>query len=204
MALRFLPDFGKAFLLDTVIGTNGVREMSNALAEPEGVLGAVIRRLVLSRAWTFASTGISEEDLISPNFSVPIDQVSARDELALDIADRVSGREGHVVYYDPWSRPGDIGFDIFSGPNTRLGVFDGHVFKVYDGRTYAPAHIDELIAGVSYLKLIFIASARLPSGLSDEAIFRRLLAGATYIYVNAYDDESWIGAGVEAIELTAA
>ncbi len=203
MSLRFLPDFGKAFLLDTVIGTKGLRDTSNALAEPAGVFGSIIRRLVLSRAWTFAETAITEEDLISPNFSVPIDQVSARDELALDIADRLNGRDGHVVYYDPWSRPGDIGFDIFSGPNSRLGVFDDHIFKVYDGRTYAPAHIDELIAGVSYLKLIFIASAKLPSGLSDEAIFRILLAGATHIYVNAYDDESWIGAGVEAIELTA-
>jgi hypothetical protein len=203
VTLRFLPDFGKAFLLDTVIGTKGAHDTSNALAEPAGVFGSVIRRLVLSRAWTFAGADVSEEDLISPNFSVPIDQVSARDELALDIADRINGRDGHVVYYDPWSRPGDIGFDIFSGPNSRLGVFDDHVFKVYDGRTYAPAHIDELIAGVSYLKLIFIASAKLPSGLSDEAIFRTLLAGATHIYVNAYDDESWIGAGVEAIELTA-
>ncbi len=190
-------------MLDTVIGTKGVHDTSNALAEPAGVFGSVIRRLVLSRAWTFAESAITEEDLISPNFSVPIDQVSARDELALDIADRINGRDGHVVYYDPWSRPGDIGFDIFSGPNSRLGVFDDHIFKVYDGRTYAPAHIDELIAGVSYLKLIFIASAKLPAGLSDEAIFRTLLAGATHIYVNAYDDESWIGAGVEAIELTA-
>ncbi len=190
-------------MLDTVIGTKEGRDTSNALAEPAGVFGSVIRRLVLSRAWTFAEAGISEEDLISPNFSVPIDQVSARDELALDIADRINGRDGHVVYYDPWSRPGDIGFDIFSGPNSRLGVFGDHIFKVYDGRTYAPAHIDELIAGVSYLKLIFITSAKLSSGLNDEAIFRALLAGATYLYVNAYDDESWIGAGVEAIELTA-
>ena len=127
MSLRFLPDFGKAFLLDTVIGTKGERDTSNALAEPSGVFGSVIRRLVLSRAWTFAETTITEEDLISPNFSVPIDQVSARDELALDIAERVSSRDGHVVYYDPWSRPGDIGFDIVSGPNSRLGVFDGHM-----------------------------------------------------------------------------
>jgi hypothetical protein len=203
MSLRFLPDFGKAFLLDTVIGTKGAHDPANTLAEPEGVFGDVIRRLVLSRAWTFAGADIDEEELISPNFSVPIDQVSARDELALDIAERISSRDGHVVYYDPWSRPGDIGFDIFSGPNARLGVFDGHVFKVNDGRTYAPAHIDELITGVSYLKLIFISSVKLPSGLSDEAIFRELLAGATHIYVNAYDDESWIGAGVEAIELKA-
>jgi hypothetical protein len=203
MSLRFLPDFGKAFLLDTVIGTKGLRDTSNALAEPDGVFGSVIRRLVLSRAWTFAESAITEEDLISPNFSVPIDQVAARDELALDIAERVSSHDGHVVYYDPWSRPGDIGFDIVSGPNSRLGVFGDHIFKVHDGRTYAPAHIDELIAGVSYLKLIFITSAKLPAGLSDETIFRTLLAGATHIYVNAYDDESWIGAGVEAIELTA-
>jgi hypothetical protein len=203
VALRFLPDFGKAFLLDTVIGTKGLRDSSNALAEPEGVFGSVIRRLVLSRAWTFAEPAIAEEDLISPNFSVPIDQVAARDELAMDIAERLSGRDGHVVYYDPWSRPGDIGFDIFSGPNARLGVFEGHVFKVYDGRNYALARIDELITGVSYLKLIFVSSVKLASGLNDEAIFRTLLAGATYLYVNAYDDESWIGAGVEAIELTA-
>lgn len=189
--------------MDTVIGVADARETSNALAEPEGVLGAFIRKLVLSRAWTFAGTDIYDEDLVSPNFSVPIDQVVARDELALDIAERLNGRDGHVVYFDPWSRAADIGFDIFSGPNARLGLFDGHVFKVQDGRTYAPAQIDELITGVSYLKLLFISTVKLASGQTDEAIFRALLAGATHIYVNAYDDESWIGAGVEAIELTA-
>lgn len=202
MPRRFLPDFGKRFLLDTFVGVDDDRYTSNALAENSGILPNSIRRIVISRAWSFLpdSTDIPhlKERL---NLGGVASQVDARDEMALDLKARADAHNHYVVYFDPWSQASDVGYDIFADNRSRIGVYDGRVFKVWDGEVFEPEQIDDLITGVSYLKIVFISHADIRADMSDQAVFHALLQGATHIYSNAFDDESWIGAAVEAIEL---
>ncbi|HVZ29013.1 MAG TPA: hypothetical protein VG839_01375 [Asticcacaulis sp.] len=203
MSARFLPDFGKTFLLDTLIGTRDGRiTSSNRLVDDTGIFGRVIRTLLVSRTWTFIDERVATDDLLEGvNAGGVASQLESRDELASDIAGRLKARHSYVVSFDPWSTASDIGFDVFADWGARIGMFDRRIYKVCDGRSFAPSQIDDLIAGVSYLKCVFIATAAIHSTMSDEAVFRALLEGVTTIYVNAFDDESWIGASVEAIEL---
>lgn len=203
MSARFLPDFGKTFLLDTLIGTRDGRvASSNRLVDETGIFGGVIRTLIVSRTWTFIDERVAMDDLVEGvNAGGVASQLESRDELAADIAGRLKARHSYVVSFDPWSTAGDVGFDVFADWGARIGIFDRRIYKVSDGRSFAPSQIDDLIAGVSYLKCVFIATASIHSTMSDEAVFRTLLEGATTVYVNAFDDESWIGAAVEAIEL---
>lgn len=206
MSARFLPDFGKTFLLDTLVGTRDGRTAgSNRLVDDLGIFGHVVRRLIVSRTWTFIDERVAMEDLFEGvNAGGVASQLESRDELAADIAGRLKARHSYVVSFDPWSTASDVGFDVFADWGARIGIFDRRIYKVSDGRTFAPSQIDDLIAGVSYLKCLFIATAAIHSTMSDETVFRTLLEGATTVYVNAFDDESWIGAAVEAIELNPA